>query len=185
MRSRRAMLAPTDQAPVGGARGFGLRFAAIAAVLLGLYVFPYDDDGRVARWFATYLEAYARLTGALLGLVEPNVRVEGTDILGRTVLRIVKSCDAMDANILFSAAVLAYPGGWRRRVLGLALGLGALVTANLLRIVSLYFISLSAPSWFEFFHIELWPLLMVVTAVVLFYLCSRWMAIRPRAGAAA
>ena len=147
-----------------GAR-FAVRFALIAGVLFGLYSFPYVACGISEAGFDRYLAGYARLTGWVLGWFEPGVRVTGTVISGRFSLEIVKSCDAMEDNILFLSAVFALPSPARRRAAAAALGLTLLVIANLARLVSLYFVGLYAPSAFEFFHIELWPLLLILLTV--------------------
>lgn len=66
------------------------------------------------RLFDGYLAGYARAAGALLSLFDPAVRVSGPEIHGRYPLVIVRDCDAMEVNILFVSAVLAFPAGWAR-----------------------------------------------------------------------
>src|SRR5690349_17170092 len=78
---------------------FALTYGAIAAVLFGIYAFPFELFGARGDWLTGYLTAYARLAGALLRCFEPNVVVEGTTIYGRFVLQIVRNCDAADVNI--------------------------------------------------------------------------------------
>ena len=157
---------------------FGLVFAATAALLLGAYAFPYGPSSPAQAWFKLYLSGYASLVGAVLSLFEPNVHVAGTVIIGRTALEIVKTCDAMEINILFTAAMVAFPGPWGRKLAGLGLGLFGLVAFNVLRITSLYFVAVHYPGWFEVIHLELWPLILVVVAVGAFLLTIMWMAPR-------
>src|SRR5262249_51781524 len=107
------------------ALSFMLRFGVIAAVFCGLYAYPYAEGSWVQRALSRYLEAYASAAGAVLSLFDHDVRVVGSDIAGRFALRIVKDCDAMDVNILLSAAILAFPASAGRRALGVACGLGA------------------------------------------------------------
>lgn len=140
--------------------------------MLGLYAFPYGELGLSERWFESYLAAYARLVGHVLGVFEPSVRVDGTLITGRYSLRIVKTCDAMEANALFAAAVLALAGPWRRKLGALALGLVALVTANVLRIATLYYAGALAPSTFRALHEEVWPLVLIALAAVAFVVAA-------------
>jgi exosortase/archaeosortase family protein len=153
---------------------FALVFAGIAVVLLALYSFPYAEHGIREDWFSSYLSLYASLAGGALRLWESNIRVTGVQIDGRTSLTIAKNCDAMDINILFTAAVLATPTTWRKRGLGLALGLTVLVAVNVLRIVSLYFVRLHWEHSFEFIHAEVWPLAFVTITVLAFLAWSRW-----------
>ena len=56
---------------------FAATFPAIACVLFAVYVFPYGESGASARFFDGYLSLYARVAGAVLGLFEPNIVVNG------------------------------------------------------------------------------------------------------------
>jgi exosortase/archaeosortase family protein len=156
----------------------GVRFvvtaAAIAAVLFGLYFFPYDKVGGSERWFTAYLEAYAHAVGFVLGVFERNIIVSGATIQGRFAMSIVKSCDAMEANILFCAATLAFPGLLWRRAVATVVGLAALIAFNVFRLCCLYFVGANFRSAFDVAHMEVWPLLMVVFAVIDFVVCTRW-----------
>ena len=140
---------------------FAVLFAVTSSILLGLYAFPYRELGLPETWFEGYLAAYARLVGKVLGLVESAVHVDGTLISGRYSLRIVKTCDAMEANALFAAAVLALAGPWRRKLVALVAGLAALVAANVLRITTLYYAGALAPGTFRVLHEEVWPLVLI------------------------
>lgn len=160
-----------------------LRFAAIFVVvggaLLAAYSFPYAEHGVREDGFAAFLAFYARLAGGVLRFFDPSVRVVGAEIAGRASLIVAKNCDAMDVNILFAAAVVAYPARWSRRALGLAVGVGLLVAVNVLRIASLYFVQVHAPASFELIHAEVWPLALVALAVGAFLAWSRWAAPQP------
>lgn len=157
---------------------FGVRFALFAAFLFAIYTFPYEESGLSEGFFARYLSGYARMAGAALALIEPGVHVVGQDIVGRFSLRIVKSCDAVEAVILFVAAVCAFPVRWSARVWGVVLGALSLVIVNVIRICSLYFIGIYHQAQFELFHLEVWPLLMVCTAGLGFLLWVNWASTR-------
>ena len=87
----------------------------------------------------------------------------------------MKNCDAMEANILFVSAVLALPASrWTRRIAGVLAGLLLLVAVNVSRICTLYFIGLRYPNAFEVFHLELWPLALILAAVLSFLAWASW-----------
>ena len=153
---------------------FVLTFLGCAGVLSVAYAFPYAPGGAVHAAFEGYLAAYARAAGALLSLFDSSVHVEGASILGRFSLQIVKDCDAMEVNILFASAVLAFPArGWQR-TLGVGVGVLLLALANLTRIACLYWLGVSAPSAFEAAHRDVFPLLLVAVTVLLFVGWARW-----------
>lgn len=155
-------------------RRFVLRYFAFAAALFATYTFPYAANGAMEAWFTSYLNAYARLAGGVLSIVEPGITVSGQDILGRYGLRIIRSCDAMEVVILFVAAVLAFPVSWRSRSIGLSLGTLAIVVANVVRICCLYYVGVYRRAQFELYHMEIWPLLLVAVAGLTFITWSRW-----------
>ena len=107
--------------PAGNSGGFpklGLRFAigyvVIAGVLFSIYGFPFELFGARSDWLSGYLQMYARLAGTALRLFESGVVVTGDRIDGRFSLQIVRNCDAIEVNILFASAILAFPAPWRR-----------------------------------------------------------------------
>ncbi len=135
-----------DPAETRGRRvRFLVTFAVCGGALLTLYSFPYAEDGLREVWFARYLSAYARLAGAFLHLFDPAVHVVGREIVGRVSLAVAKNCDAMDVNILFVAAVVAFPARWSRRALGVAAGTALLTAVNVVRIASLYHVDVRWP----------------------------------------
>jgi exosortase H (IPTLxxWG-CTERM-specific) len=161
---------------------FAVVFILVAGVLLTLYSFPYAEHGVREDWFSRYLALYASVAGSLLGVFDSGVRVVGNDIVGRVTLTVAKNCDAMDVSLLFTAAILAFPARWSRRLVGIVVGVAALTALNVLRIVSLYFVDVRWPAAFELVHAEVWPLAMVVSAVAAFLFWSRWAEASPPVG---
>src|SRR5581483_5351110 len=160
---------------------FAIVFGAVAGLLLTLYSFPYAEHGFREIWFARYLAVYAHLAGWLLHLTDSSVRIVNSDLVGRVSLTVAKNCDAMDVTILFASAIVAFPVRWRERAVGIVAGVALLAIANLVRIVSLYYVGVHWPAAFEAVHAEVWPLGMVALAVAAFVVWSRWAADAPAA----
>jgi exosortase/archaeosortase family protein len=168
-------------------------FVVVAAALFALYAFPYAETGISERWFHAYLRGYARLAGAVIWLFDRQVTVADSVISGRYALTVVKTCDAMEANLLLIAAIIAWPLPasrplrqiWWRKPAAILVGVAALVAVNVARICSLYFIGVHAPSAFELVHVELWPLLLIAIALAEFVLCTIWLSRTGRQAAAA
>jgi exosortase/archaeosortase family protein len=166
-------------------RRFALTFAAIATGLFTLYYFPYQENGLSEGWASIHLEQYARLAGGVLSLVEPNVVVSHNEIIGRFRMSIVKSCDAMEANMLFVAAVLALPFAAWRKLAALVVGLAALVALNIVRLCSLYYVGVYLPTQFDRIHVDVWPLFFIGLTALDFHVCLRWLALGATASPAA
>lgn len=157
---------------------FALRFGALSLIGFTTYAFPYEPGAYVDRLMNAYLAGYARLAGSVLSWVEPRVSVNGTIIVGRVALEIVRNCDAMDVMLLFGAATLALDGSVGARLFALGAGTCAILVLNIVRISSLYFVRRDFPGAFETVHLEIWPPLMVAATAWLFLALSKWLAVR-------
>jgi exosortase/archaeosortase family protein len=111
---------------------------------------------------------YASIAGAVLHCFDRSVQVACQDTSGRYWLRIVKTCDAMDVQILMFSAVAALPLRLSRRLVAASIIVGVVFVVNVFRICSLYYIGIYLPSSFELVHIELWPALILIIGVVSF-----------------
>ena len=56
------------------------------------------------------------------------------------------------------------------------MGAGLLFGINVMRIVSLYYVGVYRPAWFDWLHSEVWPLGLVGIAVGAFIMWTRWAA---------
>jgi exosortase/archaeosortase family protein len=155
-------------------RRFLVVFLVVAGGLSLAYFFPWPAGGPVDVASSAYLHVYAKAAGLAISLFDPRARVFGQEIVGGFALRIVRDCDAMEANILYGAAVVAFSASWKQRGLGLGLGLLAIGVANVLRIVSLYLIGARWPSVFDTAHREIAPLAIVSVALFAFILWTSW-----------
>jgi exosortase/archaeosortase family protein len=158
--------------PLAGWR-FPLVSISIAAALFVAYFYPFPEDSSVTLAVRSYLASYARIVGDLVSVFEPNVAVDGSTIHGPLFsMRIVRTCDAMEVNILLLAAIAAFPMPlWRRFVLAPAAVL-VLVFANIARLCLLYWLGAHAPSWFDRTHQTLAPLFMVASALAVFLIAT-------------
>jgi exosortase/archaeosortase family protein len=154
---------------------FALKYALIAGAMFAIYAFPFELFGAKHDWLAGYLAAYAHLAGAVVSVFESGVVVTGARIGGRFPMEIVRNCDAIEVNILFVSAVLAFPASWRRRVIALAIGLPALIALNVLRICALYAVGIHAPQQFALVHEQVFPLLLVLAAALTFLGCADYL----------
>lgn len=78
------------------------------------------------------------------------------------------ACTALIPAALLSAAILSRSRSWPARLAGAGAGIAALVLVNQLRLVSLVWIGVHAPQWFDVMHAWVWPLLLAFTAGGLF-----------------
>lgn len=86
----------------------------------------------------------------------------------RAALEIVRGCDGIGVALLLAAAVLAYPATLKRKLLGLALGLGLVWAVNLARVVALYFVVAYRTDWFTLLHAYLIPVAFIALVAAYF-----------------
>jgi exosortase H (IPTLxxWG-CTERM-specific) len=156
------------------ARAPALRFLVVFALLLGgfyaVILLPAAD-----RAFYQCLCLNARAANAILqGMGQATSVSEVTIRSAQYAVAIRRGCDAIEPAWFFCAAVLAFPGRWRRKPAGLTVGVIAILALNLVRIVSLYFIGLHLRWLFPTAHLELWPVVFILAALGLWIAWIRW-----------
>jgi exosortase/archaeosortase family protein len=118
----------------------------------------------------------AQITSGLLNLFGHRTVVTGTTVAsGLFGITVVTACTGLFTTGLFLIAVLAYPTGWRSKLIGAAMGVGGIFALNVVRLVSLYYIGVHLPGFLDSAHQLIWQSVLIVTAVVLWLLwAGRW-----------
>ncbi|MNL23900.1 hypothetical protein D3C87_1453120 [compost metagenome] len=88
-------------------------------------------------------------------------------------------CNAVEVCALLIAAILAFPGRLRDGLIGAAVGVIALQLVNLLRIISLLYLSRGSESMFEFFHHYVWDAMIGLEGLLVFFFWTRWQSRQP------
>lgn len=133
------------------------RFVATFAVLMAafsVFFFAYFTRGET---FERYLELNAEVSGAILRALGAAAKVSGTAISSPAgSLQIRHGCDAIFPSALFVGAVLASPVSFRAKIPGMLIGSVVLLSINLVRIISLYYVQVYAPKLFHIMHVDVW-----------------------------
>jgi len=151
-----------------------VHFAGKFVLLLVLYyvvvLIPFFD-----RLLYGYLCASARIGGALLNLLGHHVQVLATSISSANFgINVRRGCDAIEPFWFYSAGVLASPTAFARKWPGIMAGAVLILTLNLVRIVSLFLIGSYAPGFFATAHLEIWPVIFIVTSIALWIGWMSW-----------
>jgi exosortase H (IPTLxxWG-CTERM-specific) len=151
-----------------------VRFVVTFAVLIGAFyaflLMPFLD-----RMLYRYLSLNAWLANGILNVLGQETTVAGTAIRSSGfAVNIQRGCDAIEPSWLFCAAVLAFPVSWKTKPIALLAGVPVILMLNLVRIVSLYFIGIHAPALFNLFHLEIWPVVLILVALLLWMGWIHW-----------
>jgi exosortase H (IPTLxxWG-CTERM-specific) len=150
-----------------GAVRFLLLFAVLVGAFYAVALWPPAD-----RALYLYLEANAKVASDLLRALAQDTHSNGLTVLSPSyAISIRRGCDGLEPAWIFGAAVLAFPARVGRKAAVLPAGIALILAANLVRIVSLYFIGSRMPALFPVAHLEVWP---AVFMVLILALWIRW-----------
>ncbi len=139
-----------------------LVFVAILAVFHLLLLVGWNYWDIAALWTARSLA----WTLSLLGYAAHS---EGTKVVSSLYsVNIIRDCTAIHPIGIFLAGVLAYPAGWRSKLLAVGGGVLALLAVNQVRLVSLCYVGRWYQRGFEVAHVIVWQGLIVLFSVGFF-----------------
>lgn len=138
----------------------------------------------VSTWGQTYLiipftTGLAHISAFLVKLWDDAVQSQGKVIWSTETgfgVSIEAACNGVEAMIILFAALMAFPATWKQRMVGLLIGTIAIQALNLVRIISLFYLGQWDKDWFEFFHLYLWQMLIILDALFVWLLWLRWIA---------
>src|SRR5438093_5499843 len=128
---------------------------------------PLVDEYFIVPW----TQSNALAAAGLMRLV--GIEAEARGLLlscDHTTLSVKTGCNGVEAFIILASAILAFPGRWAHRCLGLLLGAIVIFGINLLRLMNLLLVAVHFPSRLELFHGYIWQPLIVLIAFGLFLL---------------
>lgn len=121
-----------------------------------------------------YTAFVARISGAALGLLGEDITVTGCELRSpRFAVTIYNGCNGLITSLIFVSGVLAFPSSWKAKAAGVVGGLLAIQVINQVRIVSLYYIGVFLPDYFDESHILIWQSLVILAGVGLWIAWAR------------
>ncbi len=115
-----------------------------------------------------YTAGVAKVAGRILQGLGEKVTVRGCLLASpRFAVTIFNGCNGLITTLIFLSAVLAFPVGWRPKLIGVVGGIVAIQLINMIRIVSLYYIGAFFPSWFNNAHVVVWQSIVILAGVAL------------------
>jgi exosortase H (IPTLxxWG-CTERM-specific) len=149
-----------------------LLFALYAVCLFAVFYFWSGAMQRLQEWTAS-------VSAWVLGLLGFSVQVTGVVYSGSNVaIQIIPECTGLYEMIIFSAILLAYPAPWRKKLVGVVVGVAILFVLNLVRLLVLGLIGMRNAELMEWVHLYLWQLTLILFVVGMFLAWLAWA--RPR-----
>ena len=152
------------------------RFAIAFCLVLGvLFAFELSPPGQavVRPWTALVAS-----TGAgVIREFDATVTSTGNVLLDSKTgfaVSIEAGCNGVEAMLVLLAAMLAFPAPWRLKLTGIVLGVLAVQVLNLVRIVSLFYLGQWNAAAFEWAHLYLWQVLIMLDVLIVWLVWMRW-----------
>ncbi len=155
-------------------------FVALQAGLFAAELTPWAQDYFVVPWTNTL----AAISAWLVTLVDPNVAAAGKVLRSTTngfAVSIESGCNGVEATIVLVAAILAFPAPWKRRLIGLAVGIVAVQGLNIVRVISLFYLGQWDLRVFEWAHLYVWQALIMLDVLVVWLVWVRTLPAPARA----
>lgn len=157
------------------AGGFALRLVLLWSPMVALVVLRPIRQAIEEPIKLAYAHAVS-LAFELLGVGHVREGVELHYAGNLETFRIDAACTGYAIFWFFVGAVLAFPATWRARAGAIVGGMAVLFGLNVVRIVSLYYVRVHYPQWFDEVHLVIWQSLVVVLVGVFWY---GWASTRP------
>jgi exosortase/archaeosortase family protein len=118
-----------------------------------------------------YTQSVVIISAKLANMLGIPAQYHGSIIILPSVsLDVQFGCNGLEAVMIYSVAVLAYPSGLVKKLLGIIAGFVILQAVNIIRIVFLIYSSMHFKKLFEFIHIYLAQGVMIALSLGIFFL---------------
>ena len=84
-------------------------------------------------------------------------------------------CNGVEATIVLVAGIVAFPASLWRKLIAILVGFLFVQALNIVRIISLFYLGQWNYTVFEWFHLYLWPVLIMLDVLVVFAIYLQWL----------
>lgn len=130
-----------------------------------------------------WTKVLTQLSAAIITLFDSNVLAFGKIIQNTTngfAVSIEAGCNGIEAAIVLIAAMLAFPAPWKHRIVGILVGLFAVQSLNIVRVISLFYLGQWNMDAFNWAHLYLWQALIMLDVLIVWLV---WIRMLPSATA--
>lgn len=143
---------------------FVVLIAVFFTILTYSPIVRHVDLGAILAEISAWMSGvFLRGLGMIMGF---HVRVNGTNLAsGNFGVDVSPACSGAVPEMIYLAAVFAYPTSWRAKLIGAAIGIGVIHSVNLVRVIVLFLIGIFAHQYFHETHVYVAQALVVAIAV--------------------
>ena len=149
------------------------RFALTYLLLMGAFfiLIGFDPILKLIDINGLYTQVIVWITAKLLSMLGIAATCRGSVIeLFSMSLDVKFGCNGLEAVMIYSVAVIAFPASWKKKLIGIAAGFAVIQIVNILRIVGLAYSGIHARDLFEYIHIYLAQGMMIAISLGVFFI---------------
>jgi exosortase H (IPTLxxWG-CTERM-specific) len=144
-----------------------LLFGAVLLVLFTIIIIPPIYD-RVVEPLNSFLASSSATAITFLG--SDNVVSEGKSVTtAGFAINIAEGCNGIYALSIILAGILAFPSGWRAKLMGVMIATVFIMFLNYVRILTLWYAGLSSSFLFDAMHLYVWEFIIIALGAGLWY----------------
>lgn len=154
----------------------GLNIRKFVFLYLGLMaifflIFNLVPIARIVDINGIYTRGVVLMTSMVLNILNIPTSPQGSIIhLPYISLELKFGCNGLEAIMIYSIAVLAYPSKWIRKLYGILAGLLCIQFINILRIIGLAYAAVYLKDLFNYIHLYIAQGIMIAVALGMFFL---------------
>lgn len=149
------------------------RFAVTYLVLMGSFfiLISLKPIQNVIDFNGLYTKGVVILTSKILKVLTIPTTYQGSFIqLPSIALDVKFGCNGLEAVMIYSVAVIAFPASWKNKFLGILGGFLVIQVINILRISSLAYSAIHFKNLFETIHIYIAQGMMIAISLGVFFI---------------
>jgi len=125
-----------------------------------------------------YTALVARTAGSILRVMGEDLTVRGCLLTSpRFSVSVFNGCNGLITTMILVTAVLAFPTSWRAKMIGIVGGITGVQLINMVRIISLYYVGVFIPQYFNSAHVIVWQSIVVLSGIALWVAWANYIAL--------
>ncbi|TAN40200.1 MAG: exosortase H [Nitrospirae bacterium] len=162
------------------------RFAVTYLLLMGalFVVIGFTPFQKYVDVNGLYTQGVVFFTTKVLGVMNIPCTHSGSIIqLPSISLDIKFGCNGLEAVMIYSVAVIAFPASWKKKLIGIVAGFLLIQTINIIRIAGLAYSGIHFQQYFEYIHVYIAQGMMIAVSLAIFFLYLNYVHDRSTAAA--
>lgn len=158
---------------INSSKYFFLIFISVLLILFFIELLSITQQAIIIPW----TEFLASMSSGLVSFFDANAISTGIllqDRISGFAVSIQPGCNGIEPAIVLIAAITAYPSTIMQKVGGILVGFIAVQALNVIRIISLFYLGQWNMTFFEWAHLYVWQVLIMLDVFIVFILWIKY-----------